>query len=86
MENLFPDTENGKPGCRRISLEFIHDAAANGLRFIQLAVLSIEIERKFKAIIEGSAGGKPFDIDVDWFCELLADIGQIKGGKVEVSH
>jgi len=32
------------------------------------------------------AGGKPFDIDVPWFGELLADIGQTKGAKVEVSH
>lgn len=32
------------------------------------------------------AGGKPFDIDVPWFGELLADIGQTKGSKVEVSH
>ncbi|MDF7801035.1 pyrophosphate--fructose-6-phosphate 1-phosphotransferase [Pontiellaceae bacterium B1224] len=32
------------------------------------------------------AGGKPFDIDTPWFGELLADIGQTKGGKVEVAH
>lgn len=32
------------------------------------------------------AGGKPFDINVPWFGELLADIGQTKGSKVEVSH
>jgi len=32
------------------------------------------------------AGGKPFDIDEPWFGELLADIGQTKGEKVEVSH
>jgi pyrophosphate--fructose-6-phosphate 1-phosphotransferase len=32
------------------------------------------------------AGGKPFDIDVPWFGELLATIGQPKGGKVDVSH
>jgi len=32
------------------------------------------------------AGGKPFDIDEPWFGELLADIGQAKGAKVEVSH
>jgi len=32
------------------------------------------------------AGGKPFDIDVDWFGELLADIGQAKGGKVVAEH
>ena len=32
------------------------------------------------------AGGKPFDIDVPWFGELLADIGQTKGAKVDVSH
>lgn len=28
------------------------------------------------------AGGKPFDIDQDWFTALLADIGQAKGGRV----
>ena len=32
------------------------------------------------------AGGKPFDIDEPWFGELLADIGQAKGAKVEVAH
>lgn len=32
------------------------------------------------------AGGKPFDIDVDWFTGLLNDIGQSKGKKVEVAH
>jgi len=32
------------------------------------------------------AGGKPFDIDVPWFGELLADIGQAKGEKVAVGH
>jgi pyrophosphate--fructose-6-phosphate 1-phosphotransferase len=32
------------------------------------------------------AGGKPFDIDEPWFGELLTDIGQAKGAKVEVSH
>jgi len=32
------------------------------------------------------AGGKPFDIDEPWFGELLADIGQAQGKKVEVSH
>ena len=32
------------------------------------------------------AGGKPFNIDEPWFGELLADLGQAKGGKVEVSH
>lgn len=32
------------------------------------------------------AGGKPFDIDVPWFGELLADIGQTKGEKVTVHH
>ncbi len=32
------------------------------------------------------AGGKPFDIDEPWFGELLADIGQAKGDKVEVAH
>ena len=32
------------------------------------------------------AGGKPFDIDVPWFGEMLAEIGQAKGAKVEVEH
>jgi diphosphate-dependent phosphofructokinase len=32
------------------------------------------------------AGGKPFDIDVPWFGELLNDIGQTKGTKIETSH
>lgn len=31
-------------------------------------------------------GGKPFDIDTDWFTRTLADIGQAKGGKAAVSH
>jgi pyrophosphate--fructose-6-phosphate 1-phosphotransferase len=31
-------------------------------------------------------GGKPFDIDTPWFCETLAEIGQTKGGRVEVGH
>jgi pyrophosphate--fructose-6-phosphate 1-phosphotransferase len=31
-------------------------------------------------------GGKPFNIDTDWFEQTLAEIGQNKGGKVEVSH
>ncbi len=31
-------------------------------------------------------GGKPFEIDSKWFDELLAEIGQEKGKKLEVSH
>ncbi len=31
-------------------------------------------------------GGKPFDIDLPWFDELLAKIDQTKGAKVEVAH
>ena len=31
-------------------------------------------------------GGKPFDIDTPWFEELLADIGQAKGARVDVTH
>jgi pyrophosphate--fructose-6-phosphate 1-phosphotransferase len=31
-------------------------------------------------------GGKPFDIDLPWFEELLARIGQPKGARVEVPH
>lgn len=32
------------------------------------------------------AGGKPFDIDTDWFTGLLQEIGQSKGRKVTVAH
>ena len=32
------------------------------------------------------AGGKPFNIDEPWFGEMLAEIGQPKGAKVETSH
>ena len=32
------------------------------------------------------AGGKPFDIDEDWFDEILLSIGQDKGSKIEVIH
>ena len=31
-------------------------------------------------------GGKPFDIDTDWFTQTLSEIDQNKGAKVEVSH
>lgn len=31
-------------------------------------------------------GGKPFNIDADWFTQMLSEIGQSKGAKVEVSH
>jgi pyrophosphate--fructose-6-phosphate 1-phosphotransferase len=31
-------------------------------------------------------GGKPFDIDAQWFGSLLGHIGQAKGAKVEVAH
>jgi pyrophosphate--fructose-6-phosphate 1-phosphotransferase len=31
-------------------------------------------------------GGKPFDIDTAWFTDALAEIGQSKGAKVDVSH
>jgi pyrophosphate--fructose-6-phosphate 1-phosphotransferase len=31
-------------------------------------------------------GGKPFDLDVPWFNQTLAEIGQAKGAKVEGSH
>jgi len=31
-------------------------------------------------------GGKPFDIETPWFTETLAEIGQAKGEKVDVSH
>ncbi len=32
------------------------------------------------------AGGKPFDIDTDWFGDLLDDIGQSKGEHADVHH
>jgi len=42
---------------------------------------------EFRAIeFERIAGGKPFDIDQPWFEELLAAVGQTKGGKVSVEH
>lgn len=47
------------------------EAANNELR-------AIEFER--------IAGGKPFDINVGWFGDLLAAIGQPKGAVVEVQH
>jgi pyrophosphate--fructose-6-phosphate 1-phosphotransferase len=31
-------------------------------------------------------GGKPFDIDSDWFVELLSEIDQPKGEKVDTAH
>ncbi|MDO9160875.1 MAG: pyrophosphate--fructose-6-phosphate 1-phosphotransferase, partial [Methylococcaceae bacterium] len=31
-------------------------------------------------------GGKPFDLDATWFGELLAEIGQVKGGRVDTGH
>ena len=31
-------------------------------------------------------GGKPFDIDEDWFGDILLSIGQDKGSKIEVIH
>lgn len=31
-------------------------------------------------------GGKPFDIDAEWFEDLLDEIGQPKGAKLEVAH
>ena len=35
---------------------------------------------------ERIAGGKPFDIDTDWFDHLLLSIGQEKGSKINVNH
>jgi len=32
------------------------------------------------------AGGKPFDIDVPWFGDMLGGIGQSKGAKVDTEH
>ncbi len=31
-------------------------------------------------------GGKPFNIDSDWFTQTLAEIGQAKGAVIEVAH
>lgn len=31
-------------------------------------------------------GGKPFDLDTEWFGDLLAEIGQQPGAKVQVAH
>lgn len=31
-------------------------------------------------------GGKPFDIETPWFTDCLAEIGQAKGKKLEISH
>ena len=31
-------------------------------------------------------GGKPFDIDTNWFEQTLTEIGQNKGARVEISH
>jgi pyrophosphate--fructose-6-phosphate 1-phosphotransferase len=31
-------------------------------------------------------GGKPFDIDTAWFTDVLAELGQTKGNKIETSH
>ncbi len=31
-------------------------------------------------------GGKPFDVDIPWFGELLEEMGQPKGAKVQVQH
>jgi pyrophosphate--fructose-6-phosphate 1-phosphotransferase len=31
-------------------------------------------------------GGKPFNIDIPWFSELLRDLGQTKGAKLHVKH
>lgn len=35
---------------------------------------------------ERIAGGKPFDIDTPWFVNLLNEIGQDKGARLEASH
>ena len=31
-------------------------------------------------------GGKPFDLNTPWFTDVLTDIGQAKGDKIDVSH
>jgi pyrophosphate--fructose-6-phosphate 1-phosphotransferase len=49
-----------------------HDEDQNGI------LRAIEFER--------IKGGKPFDIDTPWFDNLLNEIGQEKGGKVEIDH
>lgn len=44
-------------------------------------------DNELRAIeFERIAGGKPFDIDADWFGGLIGAIGQAKGAKVEVAH
>ena len=42
---------------------------------------------KLRAIeFERIKGGKPFNIQTDWFVQLLKDIGQPMGAAVEVKH
>ncbi|MDP7536724.1 MAG: pyrophosphate--fructose-6-phosphate 1-phosphotransferase [Methylococcales bacterium] len=31
-------------------------------------------------------GGKPFDLELDWFNEILDEIGQTKGARIDVQH
>jgi pyrophosphate--fructose-6-phosphate 1-phosphotransferase len=31
-------------------------------------------------------GGKPFDIDAEWFGKMLEEIGQAKGAKIATKH
>lgn len=46
-----------------------------------------ERQNKLRAIeFERIKGGKPFNIHMDWFVELLKDIGQPMGAAVEVKH
>ncbi|MEO9594962.1 pyrophosphate--fructose-6-phosphate 1-phosphotransferase [Rhodopirellula bahusiensis] len=44
-------------------------------------------DNELRAIeFERIAGGKPFDINVDWFGDLLSQMGQPKGEVLETSH
>jgi pyrophosphate--fructose-6-phosphate 1-phosphotransferase len=31
-------------------------------------------------------GGKPFNLELDWFNEMLDEIGQTKGARIDVQH
>lgn len=61
------------------------DAALNG----ESGVIGEDEDSHFELRpieFERIAGGKPFNIDEDWFTEMLADMGQTKGAKLTVSH
>jgi pyrophosphate--fructose-6-phosphate 1-phosphotransferase len=67
------------------STDLAVDAALQG----QSGVIGEDEERgnELRPIeFERIRGGKPFDIDVPWFVELLQAIGQPKGERVAVAH